>query len=86
MHVPIFLHVVLMIKIDFILVLDVGKVGAGHVERNIVHFISILTQVKNVKMLKIITMLYVAEKKLDLRKKIIVKAVTAVIVERDGNN
>lgn len=59
--------------------------GVGTVVKNTVANIMILKRANDARMQKIITMRAVAVKKLDSRKRIIVRVDTAVTVVADGN-
>jgi hypothetical protein len=85
MLAPTSLPVGSMRKISFTWVWDVENPGVGIVERNTVLFTMILKRGNDVTMQKITTMLFVAVKKLDLRKKTTARVDTQDIVQSDGN-
>ena len=64
---------------------DVDDLGAGHVERNTVVSIMILSQVRNCRQQKTHMMHLVVERRMDLQKKDIVLEVTQDIVRRAGD-
>jgi hypothetical protein len=84
MHVPISLPVGLMRKTSFTWEWGVGALGVGIVEKNIALFTMILKLENDAIMQRIITMLCVVVKNLDLRKKTIARVDTADIVQNVG--
>ena len=84
MHVLTFLHVALMIRINFILDLVVENLGVGSAEKNTVDNTITLKQGKSFRQQKTITMPFVVEMKKILKKMNIVVEDVQGIVMNDG--
>jgi hypothetical protein len=84
MRVLIFLPVASITKVTFILDSDVGRVGVGHVERNIVASTMIRARDSNYRQQKTTMTPFVVEKKKDLSKINTVGVDVQVTVLNDG--